>query len=446
MAYIPGSSHDIFISYASENNQDGWVEQFQSLLGIELTALLGRKFVPKESIYLDKTELRIAQNFSDELTAAARESAILLPILSPGYLTSDWCNRERVEFFSELTHGAKPAQCLAPIVVRPFNVGDLNSLYRNAQRLSFLSTDGLSPLTVGSPQWKEQIKLLASQLVAALQDLRQSYKPVYVGKLRAPNQLEDLRDFCCKEIERRHFRTVPESLQILDDINGLAAELQKASLAVHFIGGATDVELDAIQTSFDTCTGTTLLYKPYGLDLTPDERLWLSDFEKQLPAGATNYQRIEGKNNQELIALVEEQLAKSRRVSTAPTPQIQLALICDDLDLPSVRQLKEEILSRRTINVDVPNFLGTRLKAMERLRKWQEFVKSGKALVFYHGEADRERLLTIWQNAELQNQVAHRRWYLAPPNLEAKRQQDPAALWQIEQLLSLVEQAQGANA
>ena len=339
MAYIPGSSHDIFISYASENNQDGWVEQFQALLGTELTALLGRKFVPKESIYFDKTDLRIAQNFSDELTAAARESAILLPVLSPGYLTSDWCNRERVEFFSELTHGARPAQCLAPIVVRPFNEAGLNSLYRNAQRLSFLGPDGLSPLAVGSQQWRDQIKLLASQLVAALQDLRQSYKPVYVGKLRAPNQVEDLRDFCCKEIERRHFRTVPESLQILDDINGLSAELQKASLAVHFIGGASDVELDAIQASFDTCTGTTLLYKPYGLDLTPDERLWLSDFEKQLPPGATNYQRIEGKNNQELIALVEEQLAKSRRVSPPPIVQTQLALICDDLDLQSVRQL-----------------------------------------------------------------------------------------------------------
>ena len=41
MAYVPGSRYDLFISYASENNRDGWVEQFEKALGQELGDLLG---------------------------------------------------------------------------------------------------------------------------------------------------------------------------------------------------------------------------------------------------------------------------------------------------------------------------------------------------------------------------------------------------------------------
>jgi hypothetical protein len=92
MAYVPGCRHDLFISYASENNREGWVEQFANALGQELGELLGRQFVPKDSVFLDKRELEVGQSFPDRLTAAARDSAMLVPILSPGYLTSEWCN------------------------------------------------------------------------------------------------------------------------------------------------------------------------------------------------------------------------------------------------------------------------------------------------------------------------------------------------------------------
>jgi hypothetical protein len=46
MAYVPGCRYDLFISYASENNRDGWVEQFERGLGEELVDLLGRQFSP----------------------------------------------------------------------------------------------------------------------------------------------------------------------------------------------------------------------------------------------------------------------------------------------------------------------------------------------------------------------------------------------------------------
>src|SRR3954453_17621775 len=171
MAYVPGCRYDLFISYAVSNNRDGWIEQFEKALGEEMADLLGRQFNTKESVFFDKRELEIGQSFPDQLAGAARESAILIPVLSPGYLTSWWCNNERTEFFSKLPDGAAPESCLAPILFRPIEERDLDALYRHAQRISFLSQGGQTPFAPGSPEWIAQVRRFAGQLKHALQGL-----------------------------------------------------------------------------------------------------------------------------------------------------------------------------------------------------------------------------------------------------------------------------------
>lgn len=439
MPYVPGCRYDLFVSYASENNRDGWVEQFERALGEELNALLGRAFTPKDSIFFDKRDLQVAQSFPDELAAAAHDSAILVPVLSPGYLTSEWCNRERVEFFSTLPHGAEPKHCLAPILVRPIDESGLDALYRHAESLSFLSADAQTPFAPGSPEWMAQIRRLAGQLKTALQRLRQKCKPVFIGKAAPTERLQKLRVWCCTEIERRNFRTVPEFLQSLDDQDAVRNHLQEAGLALHFLGGADPASLEAIEISAEICAGSTILYQPFGTDLTADERLWLPEFEKGLSSSAGRYQRLAGKNDQELIALVDEQITRPPSGAQAEASQSQLALVCEDLDLDAVRHLKEEIRAQRPIEVDFPSFLGTRLKAMERLRKWQDFLSRGQILVFYNGLTERERLEPIWLKAEHDNHRAARKWFVAPPDLEGKRQKNPDALWNVDQVINLIQ-------
>ncbi len=53
-AYIPGCQYDLYISYAAENNRDGWVEQFEKALGEELGELIGSQFSPRSSIFFDR--------------------------------------------------------------------------------------------------------------------------------------------------------------------------------------------------------------------------------------------------------------------------------------------------------------------------------------------------------------------------------------------------------
>ena len=446
MPYVPGCRYDLFISYATENNRDGWVNQFVHELGRELSELLGiRQFNPRESIFFDQRDLAVAQSFPDQLALAASDSAIFLPVLSPGYLTSPWCNRERIEFFTHLPHGAVPTSCLAPILVRPVEESGLDTLYRNAQRISFLSSDEQTPLAAGSPAWTAQLLKFAGQLKNALQKLRRGCKPVFIAKAPQNDRSQALRSWCCTELERRHFRTVPESLPALDDPDRLRETLQDSGLAIHFLGGADPGALEAIEISVSVCGGPTILYQPFAMELSATERLWLSDFERTLPSKPGGYQRLAGKNDQELLAVIDEQITRIYEIYSKPISQEELAVVCDESDLESVLQLKENIRTRRQVEVRFPDFLTNCTRAMERLRRWQEYLGRSNALLFYYGLSERERLELIWQAAQQQGRDVPHNWFLAPPDLERKREKQPDALWNIDQVIGFVERGRGVQ-
>jgi TIR domain len=447
MAYVPGCRYDLFLSYASENNRDAWVEQFERALAQELGDLLGRQFDAKQSVFFDKRDLEVAQSFPDRLQGAARDSAILLPVLSPGYLTSPWCNRERTEFFSKLPQGAGLADCLAPVMVRPIDENGMDKVYRNAQRLSFLGPDDQTPVAVGSPEWTSRVKKLASQLKRALQALRRKCRPVFLGKAPDSERAQKLREWCCAELERRYFRTVPEALAPLDDADQVRASLQDAGLAVHFLGGSDSAALDAIETSVAVCSGPTILYQPFGSELGTVEQLWLGDFERELQAESGRYQRLTGKNDQELVAVIDENIAQIPSAGGAEeTSKLELALVCEELDLEGIRQFHRELDVRRPTAAAFPDFLAGRPKSMERLRKWLDYFSRDDAQLFYHGAAGRDRLELLWQMAQQTRPNVPRCWFVTPPDLEDKRRQHPEALWTIEQAIQFVEGTRRAHA
>jgi hypothetical protein len=455
MAYVPGCRHDVFISYASENNRDGWVEQFDKALRQELSELIGRQFSHKDSIFLDKRKLRVGQSFPDELKAAARESAILVPILSPHFLTSPWCNQERVEFFRKLPYGAEAAQCLAPILIRPISENEMLPLYRNGHRFSLLAEDEQGPLSPGSPQWIPKLRQFAGQLKEALQLLRHTCKPIFLGKVANDGRWAKLRESCQRELEKGYFRTVPENIYALDDPDTTHANLQAAGLAVHFLGGSDAASREAIKTSMNTCEGLTVLFQPRWANLTPDEKVWLEGFERSVWPAPGHYQWLAGKNNRELLALINEQMklvliesdGNVARADLALTwgeagiAKANLALICGEADLDGARQFQAEMKTQHRIQVELPDFFEQRLTAMERWRKWhayRSYVGNMKAILFYYGASKRNWLELMWEKAENDWPNVRRRWFLVQPNLDRKREQYPDALWQIDQVIGFL--------
>lgn len=107
MAIVPSFKHDVFLSYAHVDDKPipgcscarGWVTTLVNNLQWQLEQLCGRGDAFK--LWTDG-ELARHVNFSPQILSSLRESAILMVILSPGYLASDWCSRERETFLSEV--------------------------------------------------------------------------------------------------------------------------------------------------------------------------------------------------------------------------------------------------------------------------------------------------------------------------------------------------------
>ena len=90
---------DLFISYTHIDNQslspdqDGWISTFHKALEIRLSQLRGE--MPR--IWRDR-KLQGNDYFSDAIFETLSNAALLISILSPRYLKSEWCMRELQHF------------------------------------------------------------------------------------------------------------------------------------------------------------------------------------------------------------------------------------------------------------------------------------------------------------------------------------------------------------
>ena len=95
MSFLPDYEVDIFISYAHNDNQAliegqrGWVDIFHQALERRLQVHLGAK----PTIWRDP-RLQGNEYFADSLDEQVPKSAILISVLSPSYMNSEWCKRE----------------------------------------------------------------------------------------------------------------------------------------------------------------------------------------------------------------------------------------------------------------------------------------------------------------------------------------------------------------
>ena len=90
---------DLFISYAHIDNepltpeQQGWITRFHA----SLEALLSMRMGGKARIWRDN-KLQGNDVFAGEIVDQFSQTAVLVSVLTPRYLNSDWCNREIAEF------------------------------------------------------------------------------------------------------------------------------------------------------------------------------------------------------------------------------------------------------------------------------------------------------------------------------------------------------------
>ncbi|WP_419910852.1 TIR domain-containing protein [Hoeflea sp.] len=101
---MPTFAQHLFISYAHIDNQpltpeqQGWISRFHA----SLQAILSTRLGGEARIWRDD-KLQGNDVFADEIVEQFAETAVIVSIVSPRYIRSQWCTREIREFCDAAT-------------------------------------------------------------------------------------------------------------------------------------------------------------------------------------------------------------------------------------------------------------------------------------------------------------------------------------------------------
>jgi hypothetical protein len=382
MAYVPGFHYDLFVSYAS-NDDDGQLAQFVNSLRIYLAGELGKLFT-EQSLFFDQQELnRSPLEWKQKLERSAGSAAILVPFLSPSYASSDYCAKEW-EWFCEEHPLRWPAGTEEVFRVCPLVWRRIDEEMR--QQIAPEIRDAQEQRSVG-------VEALGKKIATGLRLMRRSRQTVFVGETE-----NEVRRKVWDEMSRLGFRVMPESLMAYGDPQFIRMRLAEARLAVHFVGQqAQQRAVEAIRWSRDGCQGATVVYEIPGCDQTPAERVslgWVDEDLRNTPAGDTRvYDRLAGKNVDQLLQVLQDRLEGVR-----PVRPTRLGIACEETDRPAVEAIIPEIQARTGFSIAC---LGLSLL---------DFKKS-RGVLFYWGAAEGRRL----RQARVVATGLLEAFFLAPP-------------------------------
>jgi len=443
-------THDIFISYAHLDDRSpfgdekGWIDLLHERLSVLVSQALGYEL----RIWRDGHNLQGNDELPGAIGAGVTQSLLLVPIISPRYVQSEWCNRE-IEAF----HTSEPStQVAAPgFRSRVFKViktplpDHLRCLepepVRNLIGYQFFGedeTDGQLHEFSSDPKDKSywtMLNRLVSDITKTLIDLKYSPSsrpvavpvpslvaaPAVTTAVAAPNganvgklvylaettsDLTKERELVRDELRQRGHGVLPEQKLPLEEMKqteaAVRAGLARCALSVHLVGtryGSTpeddarsvvriQEQLAAERAAADSGF-LRLLWMPPGL-LTP--ALEISD-ERQKAFIADLQTRVTA--GAELLQMSVEDL-KTRIIEKLNPPATtltrtsrhsrlkQVYLICENGDRSLVRPLKEYLFKQ---NFEVITWLdeGAADKLMEYHHK---NLRECDAALIYFGSGD----------------------------------------------------------
>lgn len=281
-------THDIFISYGHLDDvnpfgQDkGWVD----LLHERLIVLVGQALGYEPTIWRDGHDLQGNDRLVGAISEGVTSSLLLVPIITPRYVQSEWCNREMDAF-----HAAEPpARGAGPEFrsrvfkviktplpnhlkkLEPVQIRDLIGYPFYAEEATSGLTTEFSTDSSDKLYWR-MLNRLVSDISKALIDLKhpeaKQTGPLDVSKLNAPasakpssakpngagaasqpakfvylaettSDLADARELVRDELQQRGYGVLPEQKLPLEEVkkteNTIRAALARCALSVHLVG------------------------------------------------------------------------------------------------------------------------------------------------------------------------------------------------------------------
>jgi hypothetical protein len=410
MPYVPGFDYDLFLSYASGDNQQDAVEEFVGAIEKHISDNLVNCFSPQEKIriYFDRERLatKTAVNWEEHLRAAASSSALLVPLLSPNYLSSKYCDKER-DWFGAQSHAQNGC---------PFSVAGWRDISQNPVPIEFKKAQrhpaGASWLALMSANERmKSAREFALKLRDALVEMRASVGAVFLGPAagRGLATRSRLRD----ELEKSGYRVIPDADYEYQDVDEVRAHLKAALLAIHFPGGGLDLDgLTAMKESF-LSTGKTLLVQPFGSTLDDDEAGVLDEIAAELSPGG----RLAGVAHTHLKDKTDDQVwdTAKREVRAARfrknKSEYKVGIACEVRDLLGAKAVAG-LIDRQGVRAQYPAF-DTAASTTEKLQALQTTITQSQYLLCYWAKADGKGLEKRLEQAL--RRFKAKAWYLAPP-------------------------------
>lgn len=191
MSFLNEFKHNVFISYRTTDNSDGWVRELHAFLHSRLRQLLGDQ---ESGIWRDP-RLTGGELAWPTIESAIRNSAVLLSVESPGFFKSDWCPKE-IRCFLESCNSKNGLHCdnlsrWLRSVKTPYDPADI-PLDLNLETVSFkfyrenTQSGRFNEFSPGRKPFAEKAEDVAQTVKEILKRLKQpDHRPTNVLSLRA---------------------------------------------------------------------------------------------------------------------------------------------------------------------------------------------------------------------------------------------------------------------
>ncbi|MFA5922407.1 MAG: toll/interleukin-1 receptor domain-containing protein [Methylococcaceae bacterium] len=272
-AFVPGYQRgDIFVSYAHVDDMvypdidaAGWVATLIAGLNVKLSQKLGRSDL--FSLWKDE-QLPPNKPLTPEILNALKHSAIVVIILSPGYMASPWCQREMQTFWQELAQRARSDSRIFVVERDKVEIDEKPRALEELLGYQFWLQDreGKAPRILGDPRpdphdrlYYDKLNDLATDLANELLRLKKnqvtqpkatitepdSHPTVFLAEVS--DDLDAQRDRVQHHLNEEGFRVIPSETSNYfsylggnDDIREtLANDLKNCKLFVQLLSGYT---------------------------------------------------------------------------------------------------------------------------------------------------------------------------------------------------------------
>jgi len=437
---------DIFISYAHIDDESliadrkGWITEFHRGLEIRLGQLMGSKPV----IWRDPA-LQGNHIFGKEIMEQFSKVAIMISILTPRYVKSDWCLKEVNEFHEVCRQNigfvVKNKARLFKVIKTPVHEDNHPDVIRNILGYEFYGTDPhtkrtkeFSPIFSHTEKgYWEKLDDLANDICVFLEELKSiNTSSVATSALHHTNNnkqvksiflsessydTKDLRDGLKRELQDHGYNILPYGqLSLVAPVlkENVAGLLNDSQLAIHLVGNnygivpeGTEKSIVEIQNEIGAAKSVSdnlarLIWIPELIDPT-DERQKkflqkLMSGNREAMAGADlvkgSIEDFKSVVHDKLKAMEQAQKVsqETERAEDAATKIVYL--VCDAMDIEAIQPLADYLFNNG-IEVVLPIFEGDETLIRE---DHVENLKSCDGVILFYGNGSE-----IWLRTKMRD-------------------------------------------